>query len=76
MNMGLCLVIIKPDVVQVGNVGKIITILEELGKGTPIKKIAEMTGMIYQNVYGAILQLKKKGYKIQKVGKGTFQIVK
>lgn len=52
------------------------TILEELGKGTPIKKIAEMTGMIYQNVYGAVLQLKKKGYKIQKVGKGTFQIVK
>jgi len=58
------------------NVQKNYVILKELEKGTPITKIAKMTGKSYQNVYQKVKQLQKKGYKIQKVGKGTFQIVK
>jgi nucleoside-diphosphate kinase len=41
--MGLCLVIIKPDAVQAGNVGKIITILEDNGYKIEYMKFGTLT---------------------------------
>jgi len=49
-------------------------ILEELKKGTPVKEMAKILKLDYRVVYGHIQQLKKK-FKIQKIGKGTFQLV-
>lgn len=49
-------------------------ILEELKKGTPVKEMAKILKLDYRVVYGHIQQLKKK-FKIQKVGKGIFQLV-
>jgi biotin operon repressor len=51
-------------------------IIEELKKGTPIKQIAEKIGIKDSNVYSCMQSLKLKGYKVKKVGKGTFKIVK
>jgi len=49
-------------------------ILEELKKGTPVKEMAKILKLDYRVVYGHIQQLKKK-FKIQKVGKGIFQLM-
>ena len=52
------------------------SILDALEKGIPVKQIAKELSTKYLKVYCYIQQLQKKGYKIQKIGKGIFQIVK